>query len=100
MKSTLNSQSGPLDITFTAVLGKVREGDTWTCVQLPNSAEVSPSTSISASHELYFANRPGFGERRLGKEYESIDRLNASNDLSFTCVLANDVEITQSTSVT
>lgn len=31
---------GPLDLTFTAVLGKVREGDTWTCVQLPGSAEV------------------------------------------------------------
>ena len=28
----------PLDITFTAVLGKVRAGDTWTCVQLPDSA--------------------------------------------------------------
>ena len=34
----MNSQSSPLDTTFTAVLGKVREGDTWTCVQLPNSA--------------------------------------------------------------
>jgi hypothetical protein len=31
---------GPLDITFTARLGKVRPGDTWTCVQLPGSAEV------------------------------------------------------------
>ncbi|WP_022883693.1 DUF1905 domain-containing protein [Glaciibacter superstes] len=30
----------PLDITFTAILGKVREGDTWTCVQLPDSATV------------------------------------------------------------
>ena len=30
----------PLDITFTATLGKVREGDTWTCVQLPGSAEI------------------------------------------------------------
>lgn len=30
----------PLDITFTATLGKVREGDTWTCVQLPDSATV------------------------------------------------------------
>ncbi|MDP9028601.1 MAG: DUF1905 domain-containing protein [Actinomycetota bacterium] len=27
-----------LDITFTALLGKVRAGDTWTCVQLPDSA--------------------------------------------------------------
>ncbi len=25
---------------FTARLGKVRPGDTWTCVQLPDSAEV------------------------------------------------------------
>lgn len=29
-----------LDVTFTARLGKVREGDTWTCVQLPGSAEL------------------------------------------------------------
>lgn len=29
-----------LDITFTATLGKVREGDTWTCVQLPDSAAI------------------------------------------------------------
>lgn len=32
--------AGPLDITFTAVLGKVRQGDTWTCVQLPDSATI------------------------------------------------------------
>jgi hypothetical protein len=31
---------GPLDITFTARLGRVREGDTWTCVQLPGSADI------------------------------------------------------------
>ena len=31
---------GPIDITFDATLGKVREGDTWTCVQLPDSATV------------------------------------------------------------
>ncbi|HEY1531442.1 MAG TPA: DUF1905 domain-containing protein [Galbitalea sp.] len=31
---------GPLDIRFSAVLGKVREGDTWTCVQLPDSATI------------------------------------------------------------
>ena len=31
---------GPLDLTFTATLGRVREGDTWTCVQLPGSAEI------------------------------------------------------------
>jgi hypothetical protein len=30
----------PLAITFTARLGKVRPGDTWTCVQLPESAQV------------------------------------------------------------
>lgn len=34
------SRTGPLDITFSAILGKVREGDTWTCVQLPDSAAV------------------------------------------------------------
>ena len=32
--------TGPLDITFTAKLGRVREGDTWTCVQLPDSAKI------------------------------------------------------------
>lgn len=31
---------GPLDVRFTATLGKVREGDTWTCVQLPDSATI------------------------------------------------------------
>ena len=31
---------GPLDITFTATLGRVRDGDTWTCVQLPDSATI------------------------------------------------------------
>ena len=36
----MKSKAGPLDITFTATLGKVREGDTWTCVQLTNSAEI------------------------------------------------------------
>lgn len=34
------AESSPLDITFTARLGKVRPGDTWTCVQLSDSAEV------------------------------------------------------------
>jgi hypothetical protein len=32
--------AGPLDLTFTARLGKVRPGDTWTCVQLPDSATI------------------------------------------------------------
>ena len=35
-----NSTIGPLDITFTATMGRVRDGDTWTCVQLPDSAKV------------------------------------------------------------
>lgn len=30
----------PLDLTFTATLGRVRTGDTWTCVQLPDSATI------------------------------------------------------------
>jgi len=30
----------PLDITFIARLGKARPGDTWTCVQLPDSAQI------------------------------------------------------------
>jgi len=32
--------SQPLDIRFTATLGRVRAGDTWTCVQLPESATI------------------------------------------------------------
>lgn len=36
----MTGHAGPLDVSFTAVLGKVRDGDTWTCVQLPGSAEV------------------------------------------------------------
>ncbi|UFU07868.1 DUF1905 domain-containing protein [Ruania halotolerans] len=36
----MSTTTGPIDITFTATLGKVREGDTWTCVQLPGSAQV------------------------------------------------------------
>lgn len=36
----MGSTAGPLDITFTATLGRVREGDTWTCVQLPDSAAI------------------------------------------------------------
>ncbi len=34
------AEPSALDITFTAQLGKVRPGDTWTCVQLPDSAQV------------------------------------------------------------
>ena len=36
----MGTTAGPLDITFTATLGRVREGDTWTCVQLPDSAAI------------------------------------------------------------
>ncbi|MCD5345458.1 DUF1905 domain-containing protein [Agromyces sp. H3Y2-19a] len=36
----MTDTSGPLDITFTSTLGKVREGDTWTCAQLPDSATI------------------------------------------------------------
>ena len=36
----MTKTTGPLDITFTATLGRVREGDTWTCVQLPGSARI------------------------------------------------------------
>jgi Domain of unknown function (DUF1905) len=35
-----NSTIGPLDITFNATMGRVRDGDTWICVQLPESATV------------------------------------------------------------
>ena len=40
MTTSTKAGPGPLDITFSARLGKVREGDTWTCVQLPGSAQV------------------------------------------------------------
>jgi hypothetical protein len=36
----MGTTTGPLDITFTATLGRAREGDTWTCVQLPDSAAI------------------------------------------------------------
>lgn len=36
----MTNPADPLDITFTATLGRVREGDTWTCVQLPDSAAI------------------------------------------------------------
>ena len=36
----MTASIGPLDIRFTAVLGKVQEGDTWTCVKLPESATI------------------------------------------------------------
>ncbi len=35
----MGDQPTALDITFNATLGRVREGDTWTCVQMPGSAE-------------------------------------------------------------
>ena len=34
------STAGPLDITFTATLGRIRPQDTWICVRLPDSATV------------------------------------------------------------
>jgi hypothetical protein len=36
----MSNAAGPLDISFTATLGRVRETDTWTCVQLPDSASI------------------------------------------------------------
>lgn len=36
----MTTEPTPLNITFAATLGKVREGDTWTCVQLPESATI------------------------------------------------------------
>jgi Domain of unknown function (DUF1905) len=35
-----DSTIGPIDISFVATMGRVRAGDTWTCVQLPDSATV------------------------------------------------------------
>ena len=40
------TEAGPLDITFTATLGKVQEGDTWTCVVLPHSATIFGSRGL------------------------------------------------------
>ena len=34
------AQPGPLDIRFTATLGKVPEGGTWICVKLSDSATI------------------------------------------------------------
>ena len=39
-RSGVVSTAGPLDIAFTATLGRVRDGDTWICVQLPDSARI------------------------------------------------------------
>lgn len=36
----MSRRSTMLDITFTATTGRVRPGDTWTCVQLPDSAAI------------------------------------------------------------
>lgn len=36
----MSRRSTMLDITFTATMGRVRPGDTWTCVQLPDSAAI------------------------------------------------------------
>ena len=36
----MSTERGPLDITFEAKLGKARPGDTWTCVQPPDSAKI------------------------------------------------------------
>ena len=35
-----------LELTFTARLGKARPGDTWTCVQLPDSASIFGTRSL------------------------------------------------------
>lgn len=36
----MTRQAGPIEVTFIATLGKARPGDTWTCVQLPDSASI------------------------------------------------------------
>lgn len=36
----MTGTTGILDIRFTATLGKVQPGDTWTCVKLPDSAAI------------------------------------------------------------
>lgn len=34
------TRPGPIAVSFTARLGRVRPHDTWICVQLPHSAEI------------------------------------------------------------
>lgn len=36
----MSDHTDALDIRFTATLGKVQPGDTWTCVKLPDSATI------------------------------------------------------------
>ena len=36
----MSDHTGPLDIRFTATLGKAQPGDAWTCVKLPDSATI------------------------------------------------------------
>ena len=36
----MKNTAGPLDLIFTATLGRVHDGDTRTCVQMRDSAEV------------------------------------------------------------
>jgi hypothetical protein len=36
----VKSTVGPIDIVFTATMGRIRNGDTWTCVKMPDSATV------------------------------------------------------------
>lgn len=38
--STDPTRPGPIDISFSTTLGRIRPTDTWICVQLPNSADV------------------------------------------------------------
>ena len=40
MAMTTKKLPQPLDLSFTATLGKVRDDDTWTCVQLAESATI------------------------------------------------------------
>lgn len=40
------STIGPLDISFTATLGRVHEGDSWTCVKMPDSATVFGTSGL------------------------------------------------------
>jgi hypothetical protein len=39
-EAVAKSTIGPLDITFTTTMGRVREGDTWICGQMTDSATV------------------------------------------------------------
>ena len=50
LRSKTMAEPRPLNIRFTARLGKVRPRDTWTCVQLPHSAQIFGTRGLVKVH--------------------------------------------------